>query len=211
MGYTSFTTAELGIDKAIKSTTLYKIRGNLEWLRQAYQYNCLNVQNGNFEYETDGLPDLWTCSTYDEGYVGITTATAASGKRSLMFVHVGSTKSGGEALSDYFPMTTLNFNTVLTESSEIGLDYFVWGDTVVDYKVKLISYQGDLTVISTLTETTHATSVTPGAKSQRYVKPTGVRWGRIKFECSTTTTAAGTLYVDNVWAGRSYLNVKYPY
>ena len=211
MSFISLTSADVKVDKPVKSTLLKKIRDDITWLKNAYQYNCQNIANPDFEYMTNGLPDMWDCATYDGGYVGLSTSTSVSGNKCLIFVHDGSTKSGGEAVSDYFPMTTLRSNTVLTESSEIGLDYYVWGNTVVDYKVKLISYQGDLTVISTLSETTHATSATPGAKSQRYVKPSGVRWGKVKFECSTTTTNAGTLYFDNVWIGRSYLGVKYPY
>lgn len=205
MSFISLTSADVRVDKAITSTLLKKIRTNIEWLKNAYQYNCENIANSDFEYMTDGLPDMWDCATYDEGFVGTNTSTSVSGRNCIMFVHDGSTKSGGEAVSDYFPMTTLS-------DLDFNVQYYLWGDTVVDLKVNLTMYQGNKTAISTVTVTTHHTGwPIPTQYNATFLKAAGVRWGKVRFECSTTTTAAGTLYIDNVYAGYISGATKLPY
>lgn len=198
MGYLAFTTAEFKQDKPISSTTMGKIRNNIEWLKQAYQYNLTDLSNRDFELHTAGVPDLWTCSTYEDGYAGINTSTSYSGKSCLMFVHSGGTRSGGEAISDYVPISTIS-------TPDVYIYYNPWGDTAFKYQVKFIQYTRDLTPISTLAgDATWLTISTPGVlnvKATVFAKAAGARWARVKFQTATGAgdTEAGTLYIDNVY------------
>lgn len=205
MSFISLTSADVRVDKPVKSTLLKKIRDDITWLKNTYQYNCENIANSDFEFITNGLPDMWDCTTYDGGFVGVSTSTSVSGGNCLIFVHDGSTKSGGEAVSDYFPMTTLS-------DADFNVQYYLWGTTNVDLKVNLTMYQGNKTVISTVTVTTHHTGwPIPTQYNTTFLKAEGARWGKVRFECSTTTTNAGTLYIDNVYGGYLSGATKLPY
>jgi hypothetical protein len=196
MGFTSFTTAELNIDKPITSTSIKKIRNNIEWMKNAYQYNLSNLPNPDFEYVENGLPALWDCATYEGGYVGVSTSVSYNGGRSLMFVHDGGTRSGGEAVSDFIPMGTVG-------NASVTVYWAAWGTTTVKYMVKFIQYDRTFTPLSTITETTWATVTSPNVHGftlgRDFAKAAGARWSKIKFMTSTAAgdTAAGTVYIDN--------------
>jgi hypothetical protein len=190
MGYIEFTTAEIGVDKAIKATTLGKIRNNLEWMREAYTYNLTKVPNHDFEFVTNGLPDLWTISTYETGFVGITSSTSHSGKHALMFINDGSTQSGGEAESEYIPL--------YSAATVVQLKFTRWGDNMKRGPF-MRTYDGNFGIISTLGGFSTAPSTSPSTVTQP-MSPitTNMKWCKIIFRTDTASTQAGTAYFDNV-------------
>jgi hypothetical protein len=193
MSFISFTTAELGIDKAIKSTTMYKIRNNVTWLREVFQYNLSQVPNRDFEFITNNQPDLWECTTYEGGYVGVSTSTSYSGRCALMIVHDGSSRSGGQAISDFIPITTLGADTTRT------LNCHTWGDSSVSAGVECVFYDGLFTALSTSGGVSTGRTTVPDLKTLLMVVPSGARWFKVKVRTSTAAgaTFAGTVYWDN--------------
>lgn len=195
MGFTSFTTADMSIDKGIKSTLLVKIKNNLEWARNAYQYNLTEIPNRGFEYVDGGVPALWDCTTYEDGIVQVTSSTSYEGKNSLMFIHDGGTRSGGEAISDYFPLTTI------TGNGSVTLNSHRWGDTTLNFNAVMIFYNGSFGVLSSVITTANALSTAPAAYNQTsFLKPANTRWAKLKLKTSTagSATSAGTVYFDNL-------------
>jgi len=195
MGFTSFTTAELSVDKGIKSTVIVKIRDNLEWARNAFQYNLTEIPNRGFEYQTEGVPALWDCTTYEDGIIQVTSSTSYEGENSLMLIHDGGTRSGGEAISDYFPLTTM------TGNGSASINSNRWGDTTVNFNLVMIFYNGSFGVISSVVTTANALSTAPSAYNQTsFLKPANTRWGKLKIKTSTAAaaTVAGTVYFDNL-------------
>lgn len=195
MAFTSFTTAELSVDKGIKSTVLVKIRDNLEWARNAFQYNMSELPNKGFEYQTEGVPALWDCTTYEDGIIQVTSSTSYEGHHSLMLIHDGGTRSGGEAISDYFPLTTI------MDNGSVSLLSNYWGDTTVNFNLTMIFYNGSFGVLSSVITTAHAVSTAPTAYNQTsFLKPANTRWAKLKIKTSTAAaaTVAGTVYFDNL-------------
>lgn len=193
MGFTSFTTAELSVDKGIKSTVLVKIRDNLEWGRSAFQYNLSELPNRGFEYQTEGVPALWDCTTYEDGIIQVTSSTSYEGRNSLMLIHDGGTRSGGEAISDYFPLTT-----IMGDGSAC-INSHIWGDSI-NFNLTMIFYNGSFGVISSVITTAHALSTSPATNQTSFLKPTNTRWAKLKIKTSTAAaaTVAGTVYFDNL-------------
>ncbi len=190
MGFNTFSTLELSPDKAIKSTTLHKVRTNLDWIREAYTYNLSRVPNNDFEFVTDGTPDLWTVSTYETGFVGITSSTSHSGKHCLMLINDGDTQSGGAAESDYIP--------IYVNSTFMNLKYTRWGDNI-SRGCFLRTYDASFGVISTLGGHTTAPATSPSTVTHpMYPMTTGMKWCKIIFRTNTVSTVAGTAYFDNV-------------
>jgi hypothetical protein len=192
MSFTEFTSVELGIDKAIKSTTLYKINENLKWLRQAYQYNRHRVPNGEFDLVTNGVPNLWDCTTFEGGYCGISSSTSFTGKHSLMIVHDGTTRSGGKAVSDYIPVTT--------NAMDWYVEQYTWGDPV-RLQVYVDFYLGDFTANgSSMIYNSTVRTASPGGGSATFQMAANTRWAKIRIMNSTAAadTGAGTVYVDKV-------------
>jgi hypothetical protein len=198
MGFASFTTAELSQDKAIKSTTLHKIRNNLEWALEAFSYNLTAVPNCEFEFVTDNKPDLWDCTTYENGYVGSST-NSISGQFALMIAHDGSTRSGGQALSEYIPISTVLSSAYIIFSRygdplllELNVNFYA-GDFTANGSSKIYS--------DSVTTSGAGTWLSVGAS---FLPPANTRWIRIGFRNSTAAgaTTAGNIYIDNVamWA-----------
>jgi hypothetical protein len=191
MGFVDFTTDEFDQDKGIKSTTFHKIRANLEWVRHAFQYNRSQVSNREFELVTNDQPDMWDCTTYEGGYVGVTTSTSWKGLRSLMIVHDGTTRSGGQAISDYIPMSTVS-------GTPIYFQHRIWGDNI-PMGLYAIFYNGDLSPISTVGAITTGRGVFPANAPTTFTVPAGARWVKVKIMTSTAAgaTEPGTVYYDS--------------
>ena len=203
MSFISFTTAELSIDKAIKSTTLIKINNNLEWIRQAYQYNRHKIENSDFELVTNGIPDLWDCTTFEGGYCGISTSTSYSGKHSLMIIHDGTTRSGGQAVSDYIPVTT--------KAEHWYVEQYTWGDPL-RLQIYADFYLGNFTTNgSSMIYNSTVRTASPVGGSATFQVAAGSRWVKIRITNSTAgaDTAAGTVYVDNVRIFRFATDASY--
>lgn len=190
MGFTTFSSADFGIDKAIKSTMLYKVRENLEWLQAAYTYNLTRVPNNDFEFITEGVPDLWSVTTYETGFVGITSSTSHSGNHALMLINDGDTQSGGVAESDYIPFTA--------HGTLVNLKYTRWGDNM-KRGCFLRTYNATFEVISTLGGHTTAPSTSPSTVTHPMFPITSsMKWVKVIFCTDTASTVAGTAYFDNV-------------
>jgi hypothetical protein len=195
MSFISFTTNEMDTDKAIKSTTLHKIRNNLEWIYKSFAYNITDIPNKDFEFVTNGVPDLWDCTTFEGGYAGVSTFYSLNGQYSLLLVHDGSTRSGGKAICDYIPVST-----------NVPTDYYLagqrWGDPV-KMVVAAQFYLSDFTSngASVLISSTLNGSTTPALRyafSSTFQVPANTRWVKIRIQNSTAAgdTAAGDIYVD---------------
>jgi hypothetical protein len=189
MSFISFTTSEFSIDKAIKSTTMEKIRNNLDWVKKAYQYNISDIPNRGFEIITNGVPDLWDCTTFPDGFVGVSSATQSEGQYSLMIVHSSGTGNGGEAVSDFIPVTTVHSPTIY---------YNHWG-AGVDAGVLFNTYDSAFSLLATIgAYTTIRPPGTPVVVSTSIVLTAGAKWMKVKIKTNTAATVGGAIYYDDL-------------
>lgn len=197
MNFEPFTTAELTRDKPVTSTVLNKIRNNLEWVRSAFTYNLTEIANGDFECVTDEKPDLWTCTTYEGGYVGVSTISF-SGQYALHIEHDGGTRSGGQAVSEYIPICT-------------GVYYHVqavrYGDAL-PLQIDAEFFTGSFAAAGSSQIYNSSVISTGGSGGTTYVKfnvtsfvaPANSRWMKLNIHNSTAAgaTAAGNIYLDSM-------------
>lgn len=191
MSFISFTTAELNIDKAIKSTTMNKIVNNIEWVKKAYKYNMTQIPNRGFELVTNGQPDLWECTTFADGFVGVSSSTQSEGQYSLVLIHSSGTGNGGQAVSDFIPISTVNHAGL-----SVGFNH--WGDGV-DAGVFINTYDAAFGILATEGAYTTVRPATPLAVSTLLTVAAGTRWVKIKIKTNTASTVGGAVYYDDFY------------
>lgn len=194
MGYLSFTTDELTEGKAIKSTTLHKIRNNLEWVRSAYQYNISQIPNRDFEIVTDKVPDSWEVATYENGWGGITSSTSYNGRHCLMLIHEGGASNmAWNIISDYIPISTVQSGYIATALYSVH-----WGDNI-SAGLCITYYDASFNELATESDYTTVRSTVPTLYSSTFglAVPTSARWYKVRVGISATNTVAGTVFFDN--------------
>lgn len=98
MAYDAILNAEVAPDMAMTSELGQKIKDNFDYLySQIGSGSGEGVPNGDFEIDADGdgLPDVWTISTYSGGSASLDTVAPAAGEKCLKFVHPGGAGNGG--------------------------------------------------------------------------------------------------------------------
>ncbi len=193
--YTSFSTSVMIVDKPITSTFMYQLTQNVEWAKMAWAYNVTSrAPNSEFEFVNNDTPHLWSCSTVTNGMVGVSTE-GHSGGHSLQFVMSGERYSGGEAWSDYVPVTTL---------STLVVSFYTWG-AQVNMNAWLYYYAGDFTTLgSSRIYSASARGASWHVPTAFSVTPVGFiagsRWVRLMFvnETSASDTVAGNVHFDGI-------------
>lgn len=111
MSYAAITAGEIAVKQPLKQSLMQKIKDNFDAINSSVNsISGVELPNGDFEIDgdSDGIPDLWTVSTYAGGSASLDTADPASGARCLKFVHPGGAgNGGGYADSDYIPCRQL--------------------------------------------------------------------------------------------------------
>ncbi len=119
-------------DDPITTTYLQNIKDNEDALNGAIgTQSAADIPNGSFEIDSDadGKPDNWTIGFFTGGSQSLETTAPAHGAKALKFTHPGgASNGGGDAYSDYFPLTALKQFSVsgILKASNAGIHVKVW-------------------------------------------------------------------------------------